>query len=146
MSTWKSRYSLISIWSGAFSVVLACFSVYAESLLWDGSMIILSWLDRNGFTRNAPEAVTAFEPLSILSINDDRAITIVIFMAIVLAATAAISCLIAEKKQEDSIYSSAGYIFASLAIARIQIYAGMGVMIIGFLFVCFVRKKSQKQK
>jgi hypothetical protein len=148
------KFGLISIWLGSIAIALAWFCSHAQSILTSltGSAqhgFLLPWLDRHGFARQGAANNPVAEPLHWLSLNDAKLVALLAALAGILVGLAVVFSFVAEKKQEDSLYPAAGYIFATLAMAMLQIWLGLAFLVCGLAGLLGIRslgKKTQFQE
>ena len=139
------KFGLISIWLGSIAIALAWFCSHARSILTSltGSAqhgFLLPWLDRHGFVRQGAANNQVAEPLHWLSLNDAKLVALLAALAGILSGFAVVFSFVAEKKQEDSLYPAAGYIFATLAMCMLQIWLGLTFLLLGFALIQTIRK------
>jgi len=168
----RKRFGLLSLLVGAFAIPIAMIATYLQSVLGPGTGAVLQWLDRMGVVSQsdipAPlvQALSLFPDLeklglvkpvvfvsgvpemteiSAFSLNDGRAISMLLALSVVLALVSIGAVLLAEYRREPTLFPSAGYICGVLALALVWPLAGLVSAIAGIAALLVLRYQRESQ-
>ncbi|MFZ2269112.1 MAG: hypothetical protein WAV95_16165 [Azonexus sp.] len=168
----RKRFGLLSLLVGVFALPVAMIASYLQSLLGSGSGAVLQWLDRMGVVSQsdmpAPlvqvlslfpdleklglvkpvvfvSGVPEMTEISVFSLNDGRAMSLLLVLSVLLSLVAIGAALWAEYRRESTAFASAGYICGVLALALVWPLAGLVSAIAGIAAVLVLRYQRERQ-
>jgi hypothetical protein len=168
----KKRFGLLSLLSGAFAIPIAMIATYLQSVYRPATGAVLQWLEKMGFVRQSDVSAPLLQVLSLfpdleklglvkpvvfvsgvpemteigaLSLNDGRAISLLLMLSGLLALVSIGAALWAEYRREPTPLASAGYICGVLALALVWPLAGLVSAIAGIAAVLVLRYQREHQ-
>jgi hypothetical protein len=168
----QKRFGLLSLLVGAFALPVAMIAIYLQSVCRPGSGAVLQWLEKMGFVSqsdvSAPlvqvlslfpdleklglvkpvvfvSGVPEMTEISVFSLNDGRAMSLLLIFPVLLAVLSIGAALWAEYRREPTPLASAGYICGVLALALVWPLAGLVSAIAGIVAVLVLRYQRETQ-
>jgi len=132
------RVSLVSFLVGGFAIGLAATVSYVKQLQLPTSTS-LDWLTRMGIARHSRTSEPSITELSVFAVNDENALVFLTGLAIVLAVVAMIMAVIAEYRNEPTLYLAGGYVCGALAVVVFKPVFGLAAMMAGIAAFLVVR-------
>ena len=122
----------ISLVAGCLAIPAVLVATYLSSAYGRGDGYLLRWLDVHGLVRLAPLVrVPELRAHSLWVISDEVAIQRLLVVGIVLGVTAMVAALVAERRDESTLYFAPGFVGGALAISMYNPLLGLFAMIVG---------------
>ena len=134
----SQRFGIASLLLGGIAICLAFAANYATSVHGADDSVVLDWADRLGLIRSSKFAVPEMKADSVFLVTDRTAIGMLYACSIVLSVFSVILALFSEYKKEPTLYRSAGFVCGILALALVNLWAALIMLIFGvatFLYV-----------
>ena len=133
-------FGRVSLSLGCASIVFALVAQHLELLLPYRRGYLLSWLDAIGLVR-APRAdgLAVWQAPGTFLLSDDIAVCWLFTNAFWLAICSTLFALWAERKQEDTLYLSAGFLCGILALMLLHYPSSILAMVAGASVVMLLR-------
>jgi hypothetical protein len=137
----RKRLGLISFLIGAMSLCVGATAGYARGARLPGSSAVLDFFATNGLVREYRRDVVI--PIAsesgMFSITDEKAVLALAVLAILMSGAAMVLALVAEHRRERTLYLSAGYTCAALALIFLRPLYTMIAMVAGIVIVMVMR-------
>jgi hypothetical protein len=137
----RTPLSFFSLGAGALSVVAVAVAMHAETFRGIGSAVLLNTLDSWGLVRSPkPGAFAEAKPIGVLSLNDESALSLLLWGGVVSAVLACVVALVAEARREHNLYLAAGFICGAMALVVFNVGAGLLALAVGGIAISVLRR------
>jgi hypothetical protein len=134
----------LSLATGGLAVVVLAAWRHFESLRGTFSNYVLMAADSIGLVaKPSAEVSDAITTPGLLSLNDSKAMAVLVFLGVTLALASVLLSLRAQSKAEPSLYLGAGFACGSSSLIFVNYYASLLAILIGGAALVAVRRWRQ---
>ena len=140
----KIKLSYTSTVVGALSILAIFAAKDAETYRGTGSAVLLTWATKLGLVRE-PDPFGAVEMRSpgFFSLTDEKAIAILLWFGVYLAASAVALAIWAKYRREPSLYIGSGLICGSMALVLFHPFVGLVSLGLGAIAILNIREVAR---
>jgi len=137
----RNHFGHVAIVLGGIAILLVVGAKHAESFLGTASAEVLRWANQLGLVKAVtPGSVAELKRPGLLSLTDETAVAILLWLGAYLAVSAIALALWAERRGESSLYLGAGVICGASALTFVSQTAGFVALGFGGLAVLALRR------
>jgi hypothetical protein len=137
----RNHFGRVAIVLGVVAMFLAVVAKHAESFRGTASAEVLRWANRMGLVKDLlPGSVAELKRPGLLSLTDETAVVVLLWIGVYLSVSAIALALWAERRGENSLYLGTGLICGACALMFVSHMAGFIALGLGGLAVLTLRR------
>ena len=143
MTVRRNDFGISSMVFGAISIIAALVVRHAKASWNPGEAHFISWMDRHGLVGTSSASIPELRASGLITFTDESVLLMLLCFGLYLGAVSMFFSLWAERRGEENLYLSAGFILGALGLALVSFPFGVVAMVVGAFVVHKLRKRQR---